>query len=338
MSKRTLRSSFLLAAGSAAAGTFAVRLPARAAEFSWKIGFAPAADHPLSVRIVEACAKIRKDSGGRLDIKVFPNSALGGTDAMASQLRLGALEAMAQSGGSMTILPVASIMQLAYAFPDRPSAFRAWDGDLGALIRNEFPSKGFIALERVYENGWRDFTTSSKAIRSAADLEGMKIRVVPAKLAIDTFRSLGASVTGIEPRELYLALQTHIVDGQESSLALIEANRYYEVQRYLSISRHMWDGFWIIINTQKWQSLPRDLQEMTRAHFNAGALLQRRDIEVQELSLRDLLPRQGLAINEVDVRSFKAKLAASGYYSRWRTEFGPAAWSALEKYVGPLSS
>jgi TRAP-type C4-dicarboxylate transport system substrate-binding protein len=212
------------------------------------------------------------------------------------------------------------------------------DGDLGKMIRDAFPAKGLYMTEAVYDAGFRHFTSSAKPIRSAADLQGLKLRIPISKLYVDTFRSLGAAPATVVGGQLYAALQTHLVDAQETPLLFIESQHIYEVQKYCSLSHHMWTSYWIVFNLDKWQSLPRNLQEIARKHLNAGALVERRDSVALETSLRDKLRRQGLTIVEnVDVASFKSKLATSDFYSRWKNEYGATAWGTLEKYSGKLA-
>ncbi len=325
-------------AGTAAAAAGAASLPAAAAEFEWKWGSELSADHPIPVRAVEAFNHIRADSGGRLDIRAFPNSTLGGQTAMLSQLRSGALEMLTFAGGLLdTVVPMASIELVAYAFPNRQTVFAAMDGELGALIRQEIVAKNIMVLDRIWDNGWRDFTSSVKPIKSVDDLQGLNVRVSVGKLKVDTIRSLGAVAVAINSNEMYTALQTHIADAQESPIIAVESFRLFEVQKYYSLTHHQWSGFWTLINMDKWNALPAALQQIVRARMDAAALQQRRDTELISASLQDKLERQGLAFNAAPPASFHAKLVAKGYYDRWKAEFGDRAWATLEKYTGRLT-
>ena len=331
------RKSF--AAAAAAFGSIAIlaKPSAAATTYAWKWGVDTPIDHPIAVRATEAFGKIRKETNGQLDIRAFPGSQLGSDPAMLSQLRSGALEMLGYAGGILdTVVPVASIENVAFAFPNRTVALAAMDGDFGAYIRSQIKDKGIMVLDKIYENGYREFTTYPKPIRVVDDLQGMKLRVSPGKLRVDTFTSLGAAVTPIAPSELYTALQTHIVDGQETGLILIETQKFYEVQRFCSLSNHMWSGYWNLINMDKWNSLPPNLQASLSKNLNQSAILERRDSELQTASVQDKLHRQGLQFNAVDVATFKAKLASNGYYARWKENFGPQAWTLLEKYTGKL--
>jgi tripartite ATP-independent transporter DctP family solute receptor len=323
------------------AATFAsigVITPARAADFDLKYGLDLPVDHPVNVRSVEAFARIKKATNGRVQIKSFPTSQLGSDPAMIGQLRSGALESVAMPGAFLNALvPLASIENLAYAFPNRETAFRAMDGDLGRVIRDEFAANGLVVLEKIWENGFRDITTSTKPIRTVADLAGLRIRVSPGKIRVDTFQSLGAAPTPIALSELYTSLQTHVIDAQENPLLLIEQQKFFEVQKYVSLSEHIWSGYWTLFNQDVWNKLGRDLQAIVSREMGAATLAARNDNVILNRSVRDKLARRGMIFNDVDKESFKKKLIDAKYYERWKAEFGPKAWDALEKYANKLA-
>ena len=323
------------------AATFAsigVITPARAADFDLKYGLDLPVDHPVNVRSVEAFARIKKATNGRVQITSFPTSQLGSDPAMIGQLRSGALESVAMPGAFLNALvPLASIENLAYAFPNRETAFRAMDGDLGRVIRDEFAANGLVVLEKIWENGFRDITTSTKPIRTVADLAGLRIRVSPGKIRVDTFQSLGAAPTPIALSELYTSLQTHVIDAQENPLLLIEQQKFFEVQKYVSLSEHIWSGYWTLFNQDVWNKLGRDLQAIVSREMGAATLAARNDNVILNRSVRDKLARRGMIFNDVDKESFKKKLIDAKYYERWKAEFGPKAWDALEKYANKLA-
>jgi tripartite ATP-independent transporter DctP family solute receptor len=312
--------------------------PARAADFELKYGHDLPVEHPVNVRSIEAFARINKLTKGRVSIKSFPASQLGSDPSMLSQLRSGATEMLALPGAFLnSVVPLASIENLAYAFKDRDTVFRAMDGDLGGVIRDEIQSRGIVCLPKIWENGFRDITTSNRPIRNVADLAGLRIRVSPGKIRVDTFQSLGASPTPISLSELYTSLQTHVVDAQENPLLLIDQQKFYEVQKYVSMSDHIWSGYWTLFNQDVWNKLPKDIQAIITREINASTLAARNDNEFKNRAVRDELTRRGMIFNEVDKASFKKKLVDAKYYERWKTEFGPKAWTALEKYANKLA-
>jgi tripartite ATP-independent transporter DctP family solute receptor len=325
--------------GTAAAfASIGMIVPARAAQFELKYGNDLPAEHPINVRSVEAYGKIKKETNGNVEFKSFPASQLGSDPAMISQLRSGAVESLAMPGAFLNaIAPLASIENLAYAYPTREVVFRAMDGDLGKVIRDDITAKGgMIVLDKIWENGFREITTSTKPIRNVSDLAGLKIRVSPGKIRVDTFQSLGAAPTPIPLSELYTALQTHVIDAQENPLLLIDQQKFYEVQKYVSMSDHIWSGYWTLFNPDVWKKLGKSYQDIISREMGAAAILARNDNVNLNKSVRDKLTRRGMLFNEVDKNSFKQKLVAAGYYQRWKAEFGPTAWTALEKYANKL--
>jgi tripartite ATP-independent transporter DctP family solute receptor len=332
------RQTFVAGTAAAFASIGMIR-PARAAEFSLKYGHDLPAEHPINVRSVEAFARIKKATNGRVDIKSFPTSVLGSDPSMISQLRSGAIDSLAMPGAFLNqIAPLASIENLAYAYPNRETVFRAFDGDLGKVVRDDIQSRGgMVVLEKIWENGFRDITTSTKPIHNVNDLAGLKIRVSPGEIRVDTFKSLGAAPTPIALSELYTSLQTHIIDAQENPLLLIYQQKFFEVQKYVAMSDHIWSGYWTLFNQDVWNKMGKPLQDVIAREMAKSTLEARNDNVILNRSVRDKLARLGMKFNDVDKNSFRQKLIEAKYYERWRDKFGPKAWAALEKYANKLA-
>ena len=192
-------------------------------------------------------------------------------------------------------------------------------------------------MDRIWDNGFRQITTSNKPIVTAADLPGFKIRVPVSSLWTSMFSALGASPTSINFSETYSALQTHIVDGQEQPLVVINTEKLYEVQKFCSLTNHMWDGFWFLVNRRVWNSLPADLRPIVAKNINEAALLERSDVATLNTGARATLEGKGLRFDEVDPTSFKEKLSSAGFYKQWKATFGDSAWALLEKASGKLT-
>lgn len=332
------RGAFIASSAAAFASVAIVRSPAKAASVTGKAGTNQPPDHPLSVAMKDLWDNVRKQTGGAVDVTVFPNNQLGGDTAMMQQLRSGALQVMTLDGGILeAVVPVAAIQSVGYAFADSPSAFRAFDGKLGAYVRGEIAAKGIHAFDKIWENGMREITAAAKPVRNAADIEGMKIRTPNSRMALDLFKSLGAAPTPINFSELYTALQTRVVDGQENPLANIEFARFFEVQKYLSMSSHMWGGYWLLAENQWWSSIPADAQAIVVRNASSITDRQRNDIAKLNDSLVGKLQSQGMSVNTLsaaDRASMKGRLGE--FYRRWKAEFGPTAWGLLEGYTGKL--
>jgi TRAP-type transport system periplasmic protein len=340
------RRSFLVAgAGSvaAAAASSMVGAPwirrAQAAEFSYKVGTDLPASHPLNVRIQEASNAILKETDGRMEIRVFPNNQLGGDPDMFAQLRAGALEFFTLSGANAlsSLVPKAAISGVGFAFRNYDQVFGALDGELGAHLRGLITKGGLVVQDKVWDNGFRQITSSGKPIRSPADLQGMKIRVPPGRLWISLFRALSAAPTSISFNEVYSALQTRVVEGQENALAVVDTAKLYEVQKYCSMTSHMWDGFWFLGNRAAWEKLPASVRDVVSKNLNASALQQRKDVAQLNSSLQQALEGKGLAFNQPDMDLFRDMLRKSGFYAEQKQFFGEDEWGLLEKVTGKLA-
>ncbi|MBV8074139.1 MAG: TRAP transporter substrate-binding protein [Candidatus Eremiobacteraeota bacterium] len=331
------RRAFLAGSAATAVAINYVRKPGEAAEFEYKIGTNVPMNDPRNVNIVLMSKRLLNETGWKFKLTLYPNNQLGGDTAMFTQLRSGALEFFTISGGILSsVVPVCDIQGVPFAFKSIPNVYQAMDGDLGAYLRKQILAKGIQPMPHMLDNGFRQVTNSVRPIKTVDDLKGLKIRTPPGKLWVDLFKTLGASVIGMNFSELYTALQTHVVDGQENPYIIEEIGRLYEVQKYLSVTNHMWDGFWVIANQDKWNALGGPLQETITKNMIVYAKDQRRDNDLLNESLSDKLQRQGMVFNKADVATFKAKLAADKFYERWRDTFGAEAWSTLEKYTGKL--
>ncbi len=335
----TLSRRQLATASLAALPLVAVRTrTAQAAEFSYKFASNLPAAHPLNVRAGEAAARILEATGGRVELRIFPNNQLGSDTDTLSQLRSGAVEFFTLSGLILsTLVPAASINGVGFAFKDYDQVWAAMDGKLGEYVRAEIGKRGLLAMDRIWDNGFRQTTTSTKPITTPADLRGMKLRVPVSPLWTSMFTALGAAPASINFSEVYSALQTHIVDGQENPLAIIETAKLYEVQKFCSLTNHMWDGFWFLANRRAFERLPKDAQEVVSREINRAALEERSDVAKLNAELQGKLAGAGLQFNPVDAAAFRDQLRTAGFYKEWRGKYGDEAWGVLEAAVGRLS-
>lgn len=337
LSRRAFTASALM--GSVAGFTGVTIKRAQAAEFTYKFANNLPLTHPLNKRLAEAADKIKSETNGRFELQIFPSSQLGSDTDTLGQIRNGAVDFFSLSGLILsTLVPTAAINGVGFAFDTYDTVWKAMDGPLGAFIREEIAkSRQIIAMERPWDNGFRQTTTSSKPILTPADFEGVKLRVPPAPLWTSMFKAFGAAPTTINFNETYSALQSKVVDGQENPLAIIDTAKLYEVQTFCSTTNHMWDGFWILANRRNWEALPQDIREVFAKHINAGAVAERADVAALTTTLRDGLTAKGLKFNDVSPTAFRDKLRAAGFYNEWKQKFGDNAWATLEAAVGKLS-
>jgi tripartite ATP-independent transporter DctP family solute receptor len=311
---------------------------ARAAEFSLRFGHGYPDTHPLNVRAKEAAARIKDESKGRVEIDLYPNSQLGGDSDLLNQVRSGAVDFFSTGGLILsTLVKPAAISGMGFAFANYDKVWPAMDGELGAYVVDAFAKAKLHAMGKIWDNGFRQITTSNRAIATPQDLQGFKIRVPVSTIYTSLFKALGSAPTSINLGETYSALQTHICDGQENPLIVVDTAKFYEVQKYVSMTNHIWDGNWILCNGVTWASLPPDLQAIVERNFDQSALDQRADVLRLNTSLRDTLAGRGLAVNTPDAEPFKQKLREAGFYGSWKGQFGAPGWDLLEKYVGKLA-
>ncbi|TCM49679.1 tripartite ATP-independent transporter DctP family solute receptor [Rhizobium sp. PP-F2F-G48] len=330
----TTRRTMLLGTGTLAlCAAFHTRV--HAADFTYKLANNLPLTHPLNIRLAEAAAGILEESGGRMKINIFPSSQLGNDTETLSQVRNGATEFFSLSPLILsTLVPQAAISGIGFAFPDYATVWKAMDGELGAYARAEIEKKGLVPMEKIWDNGFRQITSSNLAINTPEDLKGFKIRVPPSKLWQSMFSAFGAAPTTINFAEVYTALSTGIVDGQENPLAIASTAKLYEVQKNCAMTNHMWDGFWMLANKKAWERLPDDLREITAKHLNTSALSQRTDVAKVNDTVREELTKSGMTFTDPDKTAFRDTLRQAGFYEEWKGKFGDEAWAILEKAVG----
>jgi len=333
----TRRQFTMTAAGAAVPGFLLINPQARAAEITWKASTSVAIDHPINVRLNEAAKRILEQTGGKLDLKVFPSAQLGGDVDVLSQTLSGAVSL--QMISPITVAgraPTAALHGIGFAFKDYAQVWAAMDGDVGAFQRQALDKAGYFTFPKFFDNGFRQLTTSTRPVKTVDDVRNLKVRVPSAPLWVSLWKELGASPTSIDLSEVYSALQTKIVDGQENPPQLIESNKLYEVQKYCALTSHMWDGWAILCGKKTWQKLPENVQEIVTRNLHQAVEDERRDIVSSTEATKARLTKLGLAFNEVDRDSFRKALAATSYYKTWREKFGEQGWAALEKYSGKL--
>ncbi|MGI4777495.1 MAG: TRAP transporter substrate-binding protein [Janthinobacterium lividum] len=314
------------------------RVFAQKAEFNYKYANNLPVSHPMNLRAKEMADAIRTETNGRVDIQIFPNNQLGSDTDVLSQLRSGGVEFFTLSGLILsTLVPAASISGVGFAFNDYASVWKAMDGDLGAYIRQQVAKANLVAMDKIWDNGFRQITTSSRAVATPQDLKGLKIRVPVSPLWTSMFKALDAAPTSINFAEVYSALQTRIVDGQENPLAIIATAKLYEVQKFCSLSNHMWDGFWFLGNRRAWEKLPPDLQAVVAKNINAAGMKERGDVADLNAGLQKELAGKGMTFNQPDPALFRDQLRKAGFYGEWKGKYGDEAWALLERTTGKLA-
>lgn len=312
---------------------------ARAAEpeIKLKFGNIVSADHPLNTGMAKVRDRVAEETDGRVLIELFPKNQLGSDADMLSQLRSGALELFAQTGVLMsTLVPVASINGVGFAFPTYAKVWEALDGPLGKHVRTAFDKSNLVCMEKSWNHGFRQTTSSTKPIRVPDDFNGFKIRVPPSPLWTSMFKAFGASPVSIPWAETYSAMQTKIADGLEQPLIGLLVDKMYEVQKYVSETNHMWDGFWVLSSKRVWDRIPANYRDVLDRAINEEAIRQRAEVETMNASLQAELQSKGLEFFKVKNADFRERLVSAGFYKEWQKRYGDEAWALLESTAGKL--
>jgi tripartite ATP-independent transporter DctP family solute receptor len=334
ISRRTL----IQATGVAAVTGVPMKLAfAQGAEFTYKYANNQPPVHPMNVRAKQAVDAIKAETNGRLDIQIFPSNQLGSDTDTLSQLRSGGVEMFNLSGLILsTLVTPAALNGLGFAFPNYDAVWKAMDGEVGAYIRAQILKANLVAMDKIWDNGFRQITTSTKPINTPDDLKGFKIRVPVSPMWTSMFKAFDSAPASINASEMYTALQTKVVDGQENPLAVISNFKLYEVQKFCSVTNHMWDGFWTLCNKRAWDRLPANIRDIAAKHLNAAAVAERADVATLNSTLEKDLVARGIVFNTPNTAAFREKLRTAGFYSEWKAKFGDEAWAVMEKFTGKL--
>lgn len=311
--------------------------PAHAAEFELKYATGQDPTHPVNLRAKQAHDRIREATSGRVNIRLFPANQLGSDTDLLSQVRNGSIDFLNLSSLILaTFVPVSGITSVGFAFRNYDDVWKAMDGELGSHIRAEIDKTSIFTVSKIWDNGFRHITSSGREIRSPADLKGFKMRVPPAPPLTSLFQALEAAPSPINFNEVYTALQTKVVEGQENPLAITATARLYEVQKSCSLTGHVWDGYWVLGNKRSFRRLPADLQQVIQRELDKAATEQRADVAKLNSTLTSELKAKGVNILTVPQDDFRKKLASTTFYSEWKAKYGPVAWQLLEKVSGKL--
>lgn len=297
-----------------------------------------AASSTLHRNLAAMWAAISAETGGRVTATVHAENGkvAGGDPTALRMLMAGEIQFYTLMGGILgTVVPVAEVQQVPFAFASAAQAHKAIDGPLGRMLAEEMAAKDmYLFPQGGFDNGMRQVASIARAVATPDDLSGVKIRVPAGQLIFDTFAAFGAEPVIIPAYQLYDGLATGKVASQENPLAVLEGFKLYELLKYVSMTNHMWSGFNLMAHLATWQRLPDDIKSVIERNVTVHVRQQRADQAALNASLRQDLARRGLLFNEVDQAAFRARLGE--VYSTWRGRLGMRCWSLLEAEVGPL--
>lgn len=270
---------------------------------------------------------VEEKTNGAVKVENYFRSQLGGQKDYIEGLRMGTLEvSWVTIGFFSSYEPILNIFELPYLYTSREHAFWMVNGPLKKMIKERVEKHG-VKLLAFFEVGTRHITNNVRPIYTPEDLKGLKIRVPQAKVNIDSLTALGANATPLSGSELYLALKQGIFDGQENPMGQIYFNKWYEVQKYVSKTGHMFLMHMVLYSEKLWNQLPKDIQEKIEDAVQEAAIYVIKVAVDEDVSSEIALKEKGMKINEVDVAPFRE--AVKPLYQRYIDEYGPEAEKAI---------
>ncbi|UTV99090.1 DctP family TRAP transporter solute-binding subunit [Marinomonas rhizomae] len=216
---------------------------------------------------------VEAESGGRIEVNVYPSGQLGGETDLVQSAQEGTLSMAMVSGAFAKVCKEASVLEIPYLFPSAPVAWEVLDGEFGKALSEHCLEESGLRTLAYGETGFRNFTNSKRPVAEPKDLSGLKIRVQTLPLYVEMVKAMGAEPTPIAWPEVPSALTTGVVDGQENPVSVIEANKFYEFQKYLTLDGHVYGTDFLLINEDLYQSLSdEDRAIIDRAAKVAGTL------------------------------------------------------------------
>lgn len=307
--------------------------PSSAQEFKLRAGHTFELTNPTAKAIAHYAELVEKESKGRIKISVHPAGSLGDFAELYDQQKMGALE-LSYFGfptGSRDNRKF-SFDDLPYLWPDVDTAVKALNGDLGKVVTPMLYQLGIKMLNYTLPLGFRHFTNNVRPIYKPADLKGLKIRIYPSELRLDAFKAMGMAPTPMPFGEVYTAMKLKTIDGQENPLSIINSQKFYEVQKYLSLTRHLLTNGGLAFSRPLWEKLPKDVQDLLQRCAKMDEEYDMKVFNESEAQSLGELKQKGIQVNEVDFAEFKN--IVKPVYKKWAPVLGPEIVGVLKKVTG----
>ena len=277
-----------------------------AAPLTMRFAHFAAEDHPANTAAKQFASRVEERTNGAVKINIFPNNVLGGPPEQAQQIKLGTIDMGLPTQGQLDKYDKAfAAVMLPFIWDGPKHVFRVLDGPAMAWLAPLAEQQGFILL-RNWEYGFRNVTNTVRPINSPDDVRGLKLRTPPELQIQASLEALGATVQAIAFPELYLALSQKVVDGQENPIAVIYFNKFYEVQKYLAITRHIYNNMIHTVSAVAWKRLDPGQQAVFREESTAAGDLMRKLIADQESAQISKIEAAGMQVTRPNLAPFRA--------------------------------
>jgi tripartite ATP-independent transporter DctP family solute receptor len=272
---------------------------AQISERTIKFSFLNSADHPQGLGAAKFAEIVKQKSGGKINVKLFAGGALGGDLQTVSALQGGTVEMTVLNAGLLASqVKEFSAMDIPFLFNNSKEAFAVMDSDFAKRLLNRLSDKNLIGLG-YWDLGFRNVTNSKRPITKLEDFSGLKLRVLQLPTYINLFNTVGANAVPMPFTELYAALETHAVDGQDNPVTVIYNSKFNEVQKYLSLTRHTYNPQVLLISKKFWSQLSPDEQKLITASAAEATQYQRKVSLDREAGALEALKKAGMQVNEL---------------------------------------
>ncbi|MDM0043086.1 TRAP transporter substrate-binding protein [Variovorax dokdonensis] len=267
-------------------------------ERNLRFAFSLAKEHPLGVGAQKFADAVAQKSGGKMKVTLFPNAVLGSDPQNLSAVRGGTLDFTSMATGLVASIDKRfMVFDLPFLFNDAKEAYAIADGPVGKGLLDDLSAHGVIGLG-IWDLGFRNMTNSKRPITKAEDLQGLKIRVIASPIFIDLFTTLGANPVPMTFGEVYGALESKAIDGQDNPVAVIESAKFAEVQKYLSLTRHVYTGMPFMMSKKTWDSMSDAERNVIRAAAEEAKQEERKVTAAKEGQSVETL-KKSMQVNEV---------------------------------------
>jgi tripartite ATP-independent transporter DctP family solute receptor len=294
--------------------------------------------HPVTDGGQKFADLVAQKSGGKMQVKLFPGGVLGGDVQVLSAVQGGTIDMFSMNSGILQgQVKEFAIVDFPFLFNDYKEADAVLDGPIGKTLADKLPEKGLVHLA-YFDLGFRNLTNSKRAIKTAEDIAGLKIRVIQSPIYIDTFSALGANAVPMPFPEVYTALEQKTIDGQENPFTVIEANKFQEVQKYLAGTRHIYNPQTMAISKKTWDRLNKEERDILLAAAKEAQAYQRKlSRDAQDVALANL--KKTMEYTELppaEVAKIRAKLkpVIDKYSANVGADFTKQVYTEIDKVRG----
>lgn len=304
-----------------------------------RLGHGIAEEHPLGQGALQFAKILEKQSGGKLSMKVYAATQLGSEAQMVAAVRGGVQDLVITSSAPVaTLIKEYLLFDLPFLLQSDKEADALLDGPVGTRLLELASPKGMVGL-CYWENGFRQVTNSKREVKTLADLSGLKLRVMQNPVYIDAFKALGTNAIPMPFTELYTAMESHAIDAEENPIAIIHSNKFYEVQKYVTLTNHAYAPYVVLLARSTWDKLAAPEREALRSSCTEARDWQRALSRRMTAELTDKLKKEGMTVTPLapaEVQKMRERLKP--VTDRYTAEIGPELVAQAQQELARIRS